>query len=98
MTAQGTVSRQKERGLPAVILAEFSRPAEGGTTGFGGNPEERSQPPWHLRINNKMIRRSSGRVLVAMITAWIPAFFDPDGAGLHIQHCCTHNHRFTVPH
>ena len=20
-----------------------------------------------------------------------------DGAGLHIQHCCTHNHRFIVP-
>ena len=27
---------------PAVILAEPGRPAEGGTTGFGGNPEERA--------------------------------------------------------
>ena len=42
------VSRQKERGLPAVILAELSRPAFGGTTEFGGNPEERSQPPWGM--------------------------------------------------
>ena len=41
----------------AVILAEASRTAEGGTTGFGGNPEERRQPPvGHL--HNKMVRRS----------------------------------------
>ena len=45
MTARGAVSRQKERGRPAVILAELSRPAEGGTTEFGGNPEEQRQPP-----------------------------------------------------
>ena len=31
--------------LNPVILAEPSRPAEGGTTGFGGNPEERAVLP-----------------------------------------------------
>ena len=46
MTARGAVGRQKERGRPAIILAEPSRPAEGGTTRFGGNPEEQRQPPW----------------------------------------------------
>ena len=45
MTARGAVSRQKGCGGPAVILAELSRPAEGGTTEFGGNPEEQRQPP-----------------------------------------------------
>ena len=29
----------------AVILAEASRTAKGGTTGFGGNPEERAVLP-----------------------------------------------------
>ena len=48
MTARGAVSRQKKRGrregvrLRAVILAEVSRPAFGGTTGFGGNPVKKS--------------------------------------------------------
>ena len=45
MTARGAVSRQREWGLPAVILAA------------GGNPEEQRQPPvGHL--HNKMVRRS----------------------------------------
>ncbi len=48
MTARGAVGRQKKRGrregvrLRAVILAEVSRPAFGGTTGFGGNPVKKS--------------------------------------------------------
>ena len=34
----------------AVILAEASRPAFGGATGFGGNPEERAVLPLLLWI------------------------------------------------
>ena len=51
----------KVRAVPtSVILAEPSRTAFGGTTGFGGNPEEQRQPPvGHVHINNnKMVRRS----------------------------------------
>ena len=35
----------KSKPPPAVILAEASRTAEGGATGFGGNPEWRRKPP-----------------------------------------------------
>ena len=44
--------RIKEGGddLPAVILAEPSRPAEGGTTRFGGNPEERAAKGYQARL------------------------------------------------
>ena len=66
----------------AVILAEASRTAFGGTTGFGGNPEEQRQPPVGIYTSTGVGASISGRVLVAMITDWIPAFFDPDGVAL----------------
>ena len=45
MTERGTVSRQMERGLYAVILATPVIPAIGWDDWGDGNPEERRQPP-----------------------------------------------------
>ena len=45
MTARGAVSRQKERGLPAVILAAPVITAIGCDDWGDGNPEAQRQPP-----------------------------------------------------
>ena len=44
----------------AVILAEASRTAEGGTTGFGGNPEERAVLPLLLWIPDPPVIPANG--------------------------------------